>query len=146
VIVLILLGFFRDAFLSQYNNYLYQLYYHDPDYVIKSSYSFLKNFSYYQLYYAKVFIIAFFCILYYLISIVTIKKLFKDKKYQVICSYFYLCILGISLIFYLYGLISGGNEKMFELSRTFLAMLQSPLVLMILIPAFKISLQKTNTD
>ena len=142
LLALILLGYFRDYFLSQYNNYLYQLYYKDPEYAIEASFSFLKNFTYMQLYYAKFFIIAFFCLCYYAITITTIWITFKERKKIVLSSYFYIGILVIALIFYLYGLATDGSEKIYEISRTFLALLQSPLVLMILIPAFKIKFQQ----
>ena len=147
ITVLILLGFFRDYFLSQYNNYLYQLYYHDLDYQIADNYNFLKKFTYMQLYNAKFFVIAAFCLIYFFISIITINFTFKSRKYMWTCTSFYLVILSVALIFYLYGMLLGGAEKMYEISRTFLSLLQSPLILMILIPAIKISLQhKIKTE
>lgn len=142
LLALILLGYFRDYFLSQYNNYLYQLYYKDPEYTIADSYSFLKKFSYMQLYYAKFFVIAIFCLIYFSISLTTIWITFKERKKLLITTYFYIGILGIALIFYLYGLAANGSEKIYEISRTFLALLQSPMMLMILIPAFKIKFQQ----
>ncbi len=145
VVFIVLFGFFRDYFLSQYNNYLYQLYYKDAAYKIDSEFNFLKGFNYMQLYYAKFFIIAFFCLVYYLIALYTLKLLFKEKKTFPITSLFYSCILLISLIFYLYGKMATDSEKFYELSRTFLALLQSPLLLMILIPAIKLG-TKTNSN
>ncbi len=146
VFVFIALGFFRDYFLSQYNNYLYQLYYNDLEYTLANSYSFLKNYSYMQLYYAKFFVIATFTLLYFFLSLLTVRFIFKEKKYMMICLYFHLTILVVALIFYLYGLMIGGSEKIYEIARTFLSLLQSPLIVMILIPAFKISLQQTKTE
>jgi hypothetical protein len=144
--VLIALGFFRDYFLSQYNNYLYQLYYHDLDYTLADNYSFLKKYSYMELYHAKFFIIALFTLSYFFISLFIIKVIFKEKIYLKICFFFYLTILGIALIFYLYGLMIGGSEKIYEIARTFLSLLQSPLIVMILIPAFKLSIQHKKTE
>ena len=145
VVFLILLGFFRDYFLSQYNNYLYQLYYKDAEYKIDSEFNFLKGFNYMQLYYAKFFIIAFFCLVFYFVTLITLKLLFAEKKIIPITTFFYGCILLISLIFYLYGKMASDAEKFYELSRTFLALLQSPLLLMILIPAIKLG-TKTNSN
>ena len=139
VITLIGLGFFRDYFLKNYNMYLYQLYYKDMSYPVAPEFGFLKNFSYMQLYYTKYFLAAAFALLYFSICLLVIHVEFKKPLFLWISFYFHLAVSLIVLFFYIYGTWMQGGERISEVSRSFLALLQSPLFLMLLFPAFKLN-------
>ena len=139
VLTLIAFGWLRDGFLAQYNAYLYELYYHDSEYILPQSMSYLSQFTYMELYNAKFYIIAFFCVFNLGISLMAINYIFRNKLFLKITAGFYIAILLTSGIFYLYGMMLHGSDKVYEIARSFLAWVQSPLILMILIPAFKIS-------
>lgn len=139
ILFLIILGFFRDYFLRYYNLYLYQLYYNDSSYAVPESFLILKKFTYMQLYYAKYFLTVFFILIYFVITLLVVKYEFANRTFLWICFYFHAVLLLTILIFYFYGWMVNSTEKYSGISRSFLALMQSPMMLMILFPAFKLS-------
>ena len=139
ILLLIVLGFFRDYFVKNYNMYLYQVYYKDMSYYVAPEFSFLQHFSYLQLYYGKFLLAAAFCLIYFLIALLVIHTEFRNRKFIQISVYFHLAVVVTILIFYFYGTWMKGGERVEEVSRAFLALLQSPLLLMVLYPAFKLN-------
>jgi hypothetical protein len=144
VMGLIALGYFRDVFLTRYNNFLYYYFHHALRQEDLDNFGFLKSYTYMQLYYAKFFIVAAFSLIYFCISYFTIVFIFKEKNAGKLCFVFYLLILFIAAIFYAIGILAGGNEKVYLIARTLLSLLQSPLILMLLIPAIKLNIPLKN--
>ena len=147
VIIAIVLGFFRDSIFKNINALL-KAWDMDRDYYLPSYLSFLENYEYETLSNVKWFLTMFFCILYLFLSVFTIKLLFFNKKYQKITVFTYLGIIALSAFFIFIGIIWKSNaEKMYEFARYLMGMAQSPIVLMILIPTFKLSeKEKTKTS
>ena len=139
ILSLIFFGYLRDYLFVNINFQLAKLYYKDYIYTLPENLSFLQIFSYNQLFYGKWILTIVFMLIYFLITCAFIKKIFTEKKYIKWTAYSFLTILFISFLFYSYGILFHDYDNGYTLSRVFMGMVQSPLVLMILIPAFKLS-------
>lgn len=138
-ILLILTGYLRDSIFKTINALLrsWDL---EQDYFIPPFLSFLENFEYETLENLKWLLTLLFSILYLILSIFAIKLVFKDRKYIKIAIFTYVGIIILSGIFIISGyLFTSTSEKMYEFARYLMGMAQSPIVLMILIPTFKLS-------
>jgi fumarate reductase subunit D len=62
---------------------------------------------------------------------------------MIITVWVYTGIVLLSGLLMLIGIISGSTENMYEFARYFMGMAQSPLILMILFPLFKLA-EKEN--
>jgi hypothetical protein len=145
VLLLLLLGYFRDFMFININFLMGVKYYVgiETDYVLPAQLSLLDKLSYDQLYYGKFILTLFFAILFFLISLFTIRRVFgKEKKYTRWTLYAYAGIFATSALFYLYAMITNDYENGYKLSRAFMGFLQSPFVLMVLVPAFKMGQNK----
>jgi hypothetical protein len=140
-VVLLLLGYFRDYIFININFLSGVKYYPniETDYKLPSQLSFLNSFTYEQLYFGKFFVTLLFLAAFLLVSIVVIKKLFTDSKYIKWTVYAYISLVVLSGIFYSYGMLFDDFNTGYKLSRVFMGFLQSPFVLMVLVPAFKIA-------
>lgn len=138
-----LLGYFRDSVFKTINALL-RAWDLDQDYFLPRYLSFLENFEYETLINLKWVLTLFFCFLYLFLSIFVIKLLFYSKKHQKITFFTYFAIIIFSAFFILIGLVwQSTSEKMYEFARYLMGMAQSPIILMILIPTFKL-LEKEN--
>ena len=136
-------GYLRDSIFKTINALLrsWDL---DQDYYLPPFLSFLENFEYDTLVNLKWLLTLIFSLVYLFISIITIKLLFNNSKYVKLSIFTYLGIIFISGIFILSGYIfTGISEKMYEFARYLMGMAQSPVILMILIPTFKLA-EKEN--
>lgn len=136
---LMILGYYRD-FLFKTINGLLKAWDFDVDYVMPASLNFLENYQYETLLNIKWALTLFFSILYLILALITIRMLFKERKYFRITIASYIGITLLSFTFIGIGyLFHSTSEKMYEFARYFMGMAQSPIILMILIPAFKIA-------
>lgn len=140
--LLVLSGYIRDTVFKSINAVL-RAWDLDQDYFLPSFLSFLENYEYETLENLKWLLTILFCLLYLLLSIFAIKLFFNNSAYIKISIYTYLGIILISGIFILIGFIfNSASSKMYEFARYLMGMAQSPIVLMILIPTFKLSEKK----
>ncbi len=136
---LLILGYYRD-FLFKTINGLLKAWYFDVDYVMPPSLSFLENYQYETLLNLKWILTLLFSILYLIVALTAVKTLFKERKYLLITVAAYISITLFSCTFMAIGyFFHSTSEKMYEFARYFMGMAQSPVILMILIPAFKIA-------
>ena len=141
--MLILLGYLRDSIFKSINALL-RAWDLDQDYFLPPFLSFLENYEYETLENLKWLLTLLFCLLYLIITILAIKLFFNNSKYIKIAAFTYVGIIVISAIFILIGYIFNSTSlKMYEFARYLMGMAQSPIVLMILIPTFKLS-EKEN--
>ncbi len=142
---LVFLGFYRDFFFKTMNSILQSRDY-EAQYTIPASLKFLDAFDYNTLVLFKwLFTVGFSCI-YLGVALLAIKAIFDKKKYSHITIGLYIFITLISGIFIFTGYLATGiGDKMYEFARYLMGMAQSPIVLMILIPAFKLS-EKENKN
>lgn len=143
-ILAILTGYLRDTVFKTINAILRAADL-EQDYFLPAFISFLQNFEYQTLVNLKWFLTLFFSLLYLILSIIIIKTLFKDRKYLKITTLTYIGVLLISAGFIAAGLIfKNSSEKMYEFARYLMGMAQSPIILMILIPTFKLMEKEMN--
>ena len=142
-ILVILTGYLRDSVFKTINALLrsWDL---EQDYFLPPFLSFLENFEYDTLANLKWILTLLFSFSYLILSLFAIKLIFNNRKYLEITIWTYVGIIILSALFIAIGyLFSGSSEKMYEFARYLMGMAQSPLVLMILIPTFKLS-EKEN--
>ncbi|MGQ0827218.1 MAG: hypothetical protein ACT4ON_02360 [Bacteroidota bacterium] len=137
-------GYYRD-FIFKNINALLKAWDYDLTYSLPSSLFFLENWNYNTLTYLKWALTFLFSIIYFLITLATIHLLFKNKKYNIITFFVYVVLLIVSGSFIVSGMIfPNASEITYEFARYLMGMAQSPIILMILFPAFKLS-EKTGT-
>lgn len=143
-VIAVLSGYLRDTVFKTINAIL-RAWDLDEDYNLPAFLSFLNNYEYNTLVNLKWLLTLLVSILYLIISLFAIKILFNNKKYIKITIFTYLGITFISAIFIFTGMIVENTaEKMYEFARYLMGMAQSPIILMILIPAFKLSEKESN--
>lgn len=136
--VLILSGYLRDSVFKTINALL-EAWDLDQDYFLPPFLSFLENYEYETLENLKWLLTLLFSLLYLIITILSIKLIFNNPKYIKIAVFTYIGIVLISGIFILAGLVFHSTSlKMYEFARYLMGMAQSPIILMILIPALKL--------
>lgn len=139
----IIMGYLRDSIFKSINTLL-KAWDYDQDYYMPSFLSFLENYEYNTIVNFKWALTLVFSLIFMSIALMVVKLLFSKKKYLWITVFLYGGITVLSGFLIVLGLIfDGTSEKMYEFARYLMGMAQSPIILMILIPAFKIS-EKEN--
>lgn len=137
--IAIALGYLRDSVFKTINALL-RAWDLDQDYFTPPFLNFMENLQYDTLVNLKWVLTLLFSILYLLISLTTIKFLFSNRTFFKITIWSYLAILIVSCVLITFGYVfKGTTEKTYEFARYLMGLAQSPLILMILIPAFKLS-------
>jgi hypothetical protein len=139
VCIILFTGYYRDSVFKNINA-LIKAKDFDMDYSMPGSLHFLQNYNYDTLLNVKWLLTFLFSAIYFLITFVTVKVLFGNKKYGMLTFIAYLAVVSISILLIFTGYIFPAlSEKMYEFARYLMGMAQSPIILMVLIPAFKIS-------
>ncbi len=139
IISLLFVGFYRD-FVFKNINALLQAWDADMDYQMPTSLQFLTKYEYHTLENIKWGLTLLFAIIYLAIALITIKFLFNNKKFSRLTIYTYIAITVVSALIMAIGhLFPSITDKMYSLARYLMGMAQSPIIVMILIPAFKLS-------
>jgi hypothetical protein len=141
--LLLVLGFYRDFVFKSLNTLLHA-WDAEVDYYIPPSLSFFENYEYDTIVNIKWLLTFIFSLAYLGIALLTVKFYFNKKRFIRITIVVYAGIIAISGIMILSGMITGNSDKMYEFARYFMGMAQSPLILMILFPVFKLT-EKENT-
>ncbi len=141
---IIFLGYLRDSIFKSINALL-RAWDLNQDYYLPRFLSFLENYEYNTLVNIKWLLTLLFSIFYLFFSLLAMKLLFNNRKYFKITLFTYLGIIILSGLFIIAGyLFESSSEKMYEFARYLMGMAQSPIVLMILIPTFKLSEKENN--
>lgn len=131
------LGLFRDHLFISINYQIAKLYYHDSfEWQLPDNMKFLEAFSGTQLYYGKWLLSLIFCLLYFIPVFFAVKKYFPEKIYLRLAVYAHLAVFCIGGLFYLLALLTSDMDQWYPFSRNFLGFLQSPMMLILLIPSF----------
>ena len=137
-ILAIATGFLRDTVFKTINAIL-RAWDLDQDYFLPPFISFLQNLEYQTLVNLKWLLTLFFSLIYLSLSIIIVKTLFKGNKYKRITVFTYFGVFVVSAGFIVSGYVfKSSSEKMYEFARYLMGMAQSPIILMILIPTFKL--------
>ncbi len=144
IILILIAGYYRD-FIFKCINAILQAMDYEASYTPPPSLLFLKNYSYSALVKLKWGLTILFSLIYFLITIITLNLLFQKRKNILITAGSYCFVMLLSGIFMLIGyLFQSLSGQMYECARYLMGMAQSPVILMILIPALKLSSQEPN--
>lgn len=133
ILGIIALGFLREYVFVSMNEQLFALW-NDKESRITGFITIIKSLSYYQLYYFKWFLTALFSGLFYGWSLLILKRLFHDYHWKEL-GVVYLLLIGIAIITMLIGWPFGKLNESYIIARFFMGIAQSPLPLMLMIPA-----------
>lgn len=143
IIVFIAVGFFRDAVFMNLNSQLYKLYFKNYEYTLPDWLSVFEGWPYMKLYYFKYILTALFVLLYLLLCIASVFAFSGSKNNIKWVFYAYGIVLLLSLITYIGGYTLNNFPKGFLFTRNLMGLLQSPFIVMIIIPALKLE-KKTS--
>ncbi|HRG57923.1 MAG TPA: hypothetical protein PK323_03145 [Bacteroidia bacterium] len=143
IIVFIVIGFFRDAVFMNLNSQLYKLYFKNYEYTLPNWLSVFEEWPYMKLYYFKYVLTAIFVVLYFLLSLTSVFAFSGNKKNIKWVFYAYGIVLFLSLLTYIGGYALNNFPKGFLFTRNLMGLLQSPFIVMIIIPALKLE-KKAN--
>jgi hypothetical protein len=141
-ILMATLGYFRDFVFTHINWRLQDLYYEKNRHPLPPILDIFRGLSYSHLYYFKFLLTTVTALMYLGIYYLVVKLIFRENKYLKITLLAFLGIILISSIFYGYGIIFNDFQRGYHLSRIFLGFVQSPLLLMLLIPVFLLDRRK----
>jgi hypothetical protein len=133
------LGFLRDFVFLNVNEQSRIAYYHSPDSFLSPSMAFLTAWSYPQLYYLKWVLTFFFAGLFMVLTLAFVRLLFPARKYLRWTILAYGILLLLAGLFFIGGYLAGQSENGYRIARFLLGMAQSPIVLMVLLPAFRLA-------
>lgn len=110
---------------------------------------FLHEYSYTTLYYSKWFLTGAFAVLFSSITLIAIWLVYREKKYLKWTLIFFgillfLAILSFGLGWSLQGFGTSFYAKGYRLSQNIMRFLQSPLPLLLLLPAFRLAKQRPS--
>lgn len=135
-ILIIGLGFLRLFLFENINIHLQFLYYNMERSYMAESLNFLRSFTYDELYWIKWALTILFSLTYLLFTCLVIKLLFRGRKYVLWTIYIFAAIIFISFVLFASGSLINQDAIGYRLARICMGVVQSPLPLMILIPAF----------
>jgi len=133
------LGFLRDYLFVNINCQLAYLYYDYSQSCLDKNLYELRIWAYEDLMDLKWHLTTLFSILYLLLSLATLYALFNNKQYLLWTIAGYLGVALLSGFLYMGGNIIGFPYEGYRIARICMGVLQSPLPLMVLIPAFKLT-------
>ena len=133
VLGIIALGFLREYVFVSINEQLFALW-NDRESRIIGFITIIKSLSYYQLYYFKWFLTALFSGFFYGWSLLILNRLFHNYHWKEL-GVVYLLLIGIAIITMLIGWPLGKLNESYVIARFFMGIAQSPLPLMLMIPA-----------
>ena len=136
IALMIALGFFREFVFVNINYRLKYLFYSEKVSYMSDSLRFLKVFSYDDLYWGKWILTIMFGLFYLGFTSLIVKFWFGNKSYIRWTFIFFAVIFFISFLSYMTGYIIDEREMGYKFARIFMGIVQSPLPLMMLIPAF----------
>jgi hypothetical protein len=135
VILFIASGFYRDFVFLNINAQMRATYYLHKDSELAPSMKFLETYSYMHLYYAKWVLTFLFSLLFMLYTIGIIRLYFPEKKYIRWAVIIYSLLFGIAALFWTGGYLANHSEKGYLVARFLMDMTQSPIMLIVLVPA-----------
>ena len=138
LLLIIASGFLRLFLFENINSQLVYLYYHKDFSYMSDKLSILKSFSYDDLMWVKWYLTVFFTITYLFLSCWVLKTVFNRNAYLWYTAYIFTGVVLISFLLYFGGIVFEEPGEGYRLARFCMGLVQSPIPLMILIPAFKL--------
>lgn len=144
VLLIIALSFFRESIFININAHMWYLFYENDKTHLASYLKFLKPFSYKEIYWFKWGLTIFFSILFLFFSNIIVFLVFKEKKFIHWTIFSYLVLILVAGMAYLTGVLFNSLEQGYLISRFFMGMVQSPFLLIFLIPAFNLAVNSAE--
>ncbi len=138
ILAVVMLGFLRDFIFVNINYQLQHLYYQTEHTYAHSFFAFLSDYSYQQLYYGKFALTALFTLLYLVLTSLSIQLIYRKRQWLKWILYLFGAMVTVAAIFYGLGYAFGNPTRGYKLARVFMGIVQSPIPLMVLIPAFSL--------
>ena len=138
-------GYLRDFVFLNTNNQLFALIHkgYKEGGELSKHFFYITALSYKQLYFSKWILTIVFSALYWLIGMGVIRLILNNPTHKNTFSIIYLCLVITASLFTTIGYVILNNTWTYNISRFLMGIAQSPLVIMILIPA---SILKTTTN
>lgn len=144
VTLIVFISFYRDYFFRTVNAMLLAWDY-EMDYPMPAHLRFFESFDYDEVLNLKWLFTLVFASIFYFISRFTIQYLFNNKNYNRIVLFAFVGLTVLSGLFMAIGwMVPSSLERMYEIARFLMGLAQSPVVLMILIPAFMLAEKEAN--
>ncbi|HQQ95524.1 MAG TPA: hypothetical protein PLQ93_13300 [Bacteroidia bacterium] len=144
-----LLGYAREFFFVHLNNVLFMLYYQrEAEMPVPAVMRWAQDFSYERLYYSKYLFTLLCTLIYYLLSLWTLKKLALGRFFERVLSWTYLLFIVLSAfsMAYAWFVKERLNAEEYTLSRWLMGVLQSPIICLILLAAEPLYQSTQNHD
>jgi hypothetical protein len=138
VVFFIASGFYRDFVFLNVNAQMRASYYLHKDSELAPSMKFLEAYSYIHLYYVKWVLTFLFSLLFMTYTIGIIHLYFPEKKYIRWAVITYALLFSIAALFWTGGYLANHSEKGYLVARFLMDMTQSPIMLIVLIPALRL--------
>lgn len=145
-ILLISLGFIRESIFKNFNEQIYYFQSGSDEFVKSEFYSTIfKNSNYNQLVWSKWIFTILFTIIFYLLSIFGLRTFFNSWQHTKITTIIYGSIVTISAVIFLGGWTMGHIGQAYRFARIFMGAVQSPFILLMLIPGIKLLSKKASS-
>ena len=139
ILFLIILGFIENFLFVNINEHLYHLYFGTENSRMSDRLVLLRSWSYDDLMWLKWGMTILSTVLYFIATVAVLNLIFNYRKYVLYTLYLYVAVIALSFIFYMGGSLIGFPNEGYMLSRFAMGFVTSPIPLMALIPAFKLS-------
>jgi hypothetical protein len=144
ILFLLCTGFLREFLFIKINLQLVTLYYNHEN--AEKTLEFLTQFSYNNLLWIKWGLTAFFTILYLVITLFISHLIFSRNVFVKWITIGYISSTLISLLIYLAGAYIAYPIECYRIARSIMGVLQSPLPLMVFIPAVSLLKMSENSS
>lgn len=129
-------GFFREFLFVNINQRIWELYQHQQTTQIYPSLHFLTNFSGNTLYYSKWPLTLLFTAIFAAFACAIVHLLFHERKYLRWTVLAYAAVFFTGLLFAGIGALSGHFSDLYTVARFLADIVEKPVMIIILIPAF----------
>ena len=139
-LVIIGSGFLRDSMFRTINWQITHFQTDNPV-LVRSSfyYKLFLHFNTNELYAAKWILTIIFSILFFTYTVIGTRLIYKTKYYTKTIAILFISIFILSALAYSIGYFTGNLSKGYHFARIFMGAAQSPFILLILLPAIKLS-------
>ncbi len=144
VILFLVFGFVRDFVFINLNEQASVTYYHSVESHVSASFHFLSAYTYPQLFALKWILTITFALFFMGLTIAIVRLIYKEKTFLHLTLLAYGVLFLLAAIFFILGQIKPLNLNGYVISRFFMGIAEGPVVLMVLLPAFKLSMWRKS--
>jgi hypothetical protein len=144
VILFLVFGFVRDFVFINLNEQASVTYYHSIESHVSASLHFLSAYTYPQLFALKWILTIAFALLFMGLTIAIVRLFYKEKIFLYLTMIAYGVLFLLAAIFFILGQIIPLQLNGYLISRFLMGIAEGPVVLMVLLPAFKLSLWRRS--